>query len=105
MNRLTTYIVSGLMAVAAASCSDERLWTGDDIIGEGEAHISAEVLFKNFTPALNGKASRESGGTKGNASTASTIFISLYSMNRVPNSHCRRSSQKMLTRTTRMSAY
>lgn len=61
MNRLATYIVSGLMAVAAASCSDDRLWNADDIIGNGEATISATVGFKTFEPAL--EKSRTPGNT------------------------------------------
>lgn len=61
MNRLATYIASGLMAVAAASCSDDRLWNADDIIGNGEATISATVGFKTFEPAL------EKSRTAGNA--------------------------------------
>ncbi len=61
MNRLATYIASGLMAVAAASCSDDRLWNADDIIGNGEATISATVGFKTFEPAL--EKSRTAGNT------------------------------------------
>lgn len=59
MNRLTTYIASGLLAIAASSCSDDRLWNADDPIGTGEATISATVGFKTFEPAL--EKSRTSG--------------------------------------------
>lgn len=83
MKKLSKYYyllaISCVMA-AISSCSDERLWTGDDIIGEGEAHISAEVLFKNFTPALNGKTSRETGGTMGDALDGiDNLYLFVYS--------------------------
>lgn len=83
MKKLSEYVcllaISCVMA-AISSCSDERLWTGDEIIGDGEAHISAEVLFKNFTPALDGKASRESGGTMGDALDGiDNLYLFVYS--------------------------
>lgn len=83
MKKLSEYV--SLLAIscviaAISSCSDERLWTGDEIIGDGEAHISAEVLFKNFTPALDGKTSRETGGTMGNALDGiDNLYLFVYS--------------------------
>ena len=55
------FLLTVVSAIGLSSCSDERLWIDDDIIGEGEATISAEVLFKNFTSALDGNASRTAG--------------------------------------------
>lgn len=49
-------IYSFLIALAAASagtsCTDERFWSDDDIIGDGEARIAATATFKSFTPGL-----------------------------------------------------
>ena len=51
MKRIISYIASALLLLANVSCTDDKLYD-DTVIGEGEAVLSAEVLFKNFTPAL-----------------------------------------------------
>ncbi len=58
MKRIISYLATALLLFASASCIDEKIYD-DTVIGEGEATLSAEVLFKNFTPALDG--SRASG--------------------------------------------
>lgn len=64
-----TFIYSLFVAASAlfvtSSCADDRYLIDDPNIGEGEAKVTAEVTFKNFTPALD--QSRSTDGTPGNA--------------------------------------
>lgn len=77
MKRIISYIVSAVLLWAASSCVDDKLYD-DTVIGEGEAVLSAEVLFKNFTPALD----NNSRATKGDALDGiENLYIFVYSEN------------------------
>ncbi|MDE6479177.1 MAG: hypothetical protein K2L45_02830 [Muribaculaceae bacterium] len=54
MNRKTLYgVFSMLIALLFAyGCADDRYLFGHDEPGEGEAMLTAEISFKNYTPAL-----------------------------------------------------
>ena len=76
MNRIYNRILAALSllaAVAAPSCTDDRIWS-DEEIGEGEAKISAAVTFKSFTPALND--SRSAAGSSLNS--INNIYLFAY---------------------------
>lgn len=77
MNRILSYITSALLLLGAASCIDDKLYD-DTVIGEGEAKISAEVLFKNFTPALD----EDSRATPGDALDGlKNLYLFVYTEN------------------------
>lgn len=64
MKRIISYFAAALLLFAATSCIDEKIYD-DTVIGEGEATLSAEVLFKNFTPALDGSRATEGDALDG----------------------------------------
>lgn len=52
-NTIYSFLIALAAASAVTSCTDERLWTDSDIIGDGEAKVAATATFKSFVPALD----------------------------------------------------
>lgn len=52
INFLKALLTSLTAAIAITSCSDDKFSLGPDP-GEGQATLSAEILFRNYTPALS----------------------------------------------------
>ncbi|MBD5252153.1 MAG: hypothetical protein HDS49_03880 [Bacteroides sp.] len=81
MNRILSYISlilsSLLLLLAFTACEDEKFYD-DSYVGEGEATLSAEVLFKNFVPALDDN----SRAVKGTALDGiDNLYLFVYSSN------------------------
>lgn len=63
----------------STSCADDRYLIDDPAIGEGEAKVTAEVSFKNFTPALEG--SRAAGTPGGDLNSIDNLYVFIYDAN------------------------
>lgn len=75
-------LLLSLLPIAATSCEDD-LDFRSNVIGEGEAVISAEVTFKPMMPALTSRAPQ--GGTAGNVIKAiSELWIVVFDSDGVP---------------------
>ena len=58
----------------ACGCADDRYLFGDIDLGEGEAMLTAEISFKNYTPALTRTPGKELNGID-------NLFIFIYKEN------------------------
>ncbi len=70
-NTIYSFLIALASASALTSCTDERLWTDSDIIGDGEAKVAATATFKSFVPALEDS---RTAGTAVDGITSLTVY-------------------------------
>ncbi|MDE6786136.1 MAG: hypothetical protein K2J46_03735, partial [Muribaculaceae bacterium] len=76
MNRKNLYSIFSMVIalLIACGCADDRYLFGDREVGDGEAMLTAEISFKNYTPALT--------RTPGNALNGiENLFVFIYKEN------------------------
>ncbi len=76
MNRKNLYSIFSMVIalLIACGCADDRYLFGDRDLGDGEAMLTAEISFKNYTPALTRTPGKELNGIE-------NLFVFIYKEN------------------------
>ncbi|MDE5793540.1 MAG: hypothetical protein K2I08_02345, partial [Muribaculaceae bacterium] len=76
MNRKNLYSIFSMVIALlfACGCADDRYLFGDRDLGDGEAMLTAEISFKNYTPALTRTPGKELNGIE-------NLFVFIYKEN------------------------